>query len=398
VRRVLWLAFLACASGLCAQPVETAGPRASHRLVRLDYDNSSGEKGTTCFDRDENGRIDRALWELLDGGRYSINFYAYDGRGRLIRKAREFSDHKDTVQLYRYDDRGRLQSEEFFAGNDSKGVTTYEYDPRGRLVLIRCHACNGWIEGTIRLAYGVDGLRSGGELVQDGAAVAEIAYDHDRDGNLAKETWTFKSGWRQTLLFVYAKTAGPRPNAYASPNPFVVNLEAPVRREDYRYGDKLGGPSVYRYDRRGRLREKTFTRSDGLTTDTFYFYGGGAVPLRAYRRYSNGKNALFRYRYDKASRMLSKGFVTNDGASGRDTFSYDAAGMLKSADYVNSDEWLTGTMIIDETSRGLPRRGTYTDRSGLGASILFDYDGRSRLLRIAWTFSDGRTQVYSYSY
>jgi hypothetical protein len=221
---------------------------------------------------------------------------------------------------------------------------------------------------------------------------------HDRDGNLAKETWTFKSGWRQTLLFAYAKTAGPRPNAYASPNAFVVSLEAPVRREDYRYGDKLGGPSVYRYDRRGRLREKTFTRSDGLTTDTFNFYGGGAVPLRAYRRYSNGKNALFRYRYDKASRMLSKGFVTNDGASGRDTFSYDAAGMLKSADYVNSDEWLTGTMIIDETSRGLPRRGMYTDRSGLGASILFDYDGRSRLLRIAWTFSDGRTQVYSYSY
>jgi hypothetical protein len=399
MRPVLWLVFLACASGLCAQPVESAGaPRAPYRLVRLDYDNSSGEKGTTYFDRDKQGRIDRSLWELLDGRRYSLNVYAYDARNNLIRKAREFSDHKDTVQVYGYDDRDRLRSEEFILGGASKGVSTYEYDKQDRLVLIRCRAYAGWIEGTIRLTYGGDGLRSKGELVQDGEVAAEIAYDHDGDGNLAGERWTFKSGWRQTFLYAYERTAAGHRGAYASPNPFVLNLREPVRKEDYRYGDKVGGPSVYHYGPSGKLLEKTFERSDGLTTDTFYFYGGEGVLLRAFRRYSSGKTALFRFAYDPHLRMISKEFVMNDKSAGRDTFFYDEAGTLKGAAYENSDQWLSGTIATDGTRNGLPVHAIYQDRSGAGADIRFDYDARSRLKKIVWTFSDGNEQVYTYFY
>ncbi|MCK7468545.1 MAG: hypothetical protein MZU91_10890 [Desulfosudis oleivorans] len=49
----------AVVSNLYSQPVEMRerSGRPS-RLVRLDYDNSSGEKGATFFDHGENGLID----------------------------------------------------------------------------------------------------------------------------------------------------------------------------------------------------------------------------------------------------------------------------------------------------------------------------------------------------
>ncbi|MCK7468546.1 MAG: hypothetical protein MZU91_10895 [Desulfosudis oleivorans] len=123
-----------------------------------------------------------------------MNVYAYDERGRLIKKAREYSDHKDTVQLYRYDDRNGLVAEEFLQGDISKGVTTYEYDARDRIALIRCHAYNGWIEGTITIRYDDKGLRTGAELIQEGKAAAGIAYEYDDTGDLTRRNLGIRLG------------------------------------------------------------------------------------------------------------------------------------------------------------------------------------------------------------
>ncbi len=389
----------AVVSNLYSQPVEIYDrSRPPLRLVRLDYDNSSGEKGTTFFDHGRTGRIERALWELESGERYSLNLYAYDEQGRLIRKTREYSDHKDTVQIYRYDGENRLSSEEFVLGDVSKGMTTYEYDARGRLAIMRCHAYNGWIEGTITIRYGAGGLRSGAELVQEGKTVAGIAYEYDDKGDLTRETWKFASGWEQTFRYRYDMKARTSDVVYTSPNPFVVNGSEPVRREDYRYGKKIGGPSLYRYGVPGKLLEKTFERSDGFKTSTFYFYGTDGVLLRAFRRHSDNQNALFRFRYDEARRMTSKGFFASDGSRGTDSFSYDSSGILKGAEFGNSDRWLNGTLSVVGLERGLPSRAIYKDKAGFGADVSFEYDERSLLRKIVWTLTDGRVQAYSYSY
>jgi len=366
--------------------------------MRLDYDNSSGEKGATFFDHGENGLIERALWELESGERYSLNVYVYDEKGRLIEKAREYSDHKDTVQFYRYDGRNRLVAEEFLQGDVSKGVTAYEYDARGRLALMRCHAYNGWIEGTITIRYDDEGLKTGAELVQEGKAVAGIAYEYDDKGDLTVETWKFVSGWEQAFHYRYDTKAGTSGVVYTSPNPFVVNGTEPVRREDYRYGDKIGGPSSYRYGAPGKLLEKKFERSDGLTTRTFYFFGADGLLLRAFRRSSDNTNALFRFRYDTDLRMTSKEFFASDGSHGKDVFTHDPSGALREAEFVNSDRWLNGKMSIVESTRGLPSRGVYKDKAGFGAEVSFEYDERSLLTKIVWKFSDGTEQAYRFSY
>ena len=399
MKKVLLVLLAAVVSNLYSQPVEMREPSPRPaRLVRLDYDNSSGEKGATFFDHGENGLIERALWELESGERYSLNVYAYDERGRLIEKAREYSDHKDTVQLYRYDDRNRLVAEEFLQGDISKGVTTYEYDARDRIALIRCHAYNGWIEGTITIRYDDKGLRTGAELIQEGKAAARIAYEYDDTGDLTSETWEFASGWEQTFRYRYDMKAGTSGVVYASPNPFVVNGTEPVRREDYTYGDKVGGPSSYRYGESGKLLEKTYERSDGLTTRTFYLFGTDGLLLRALRSCSDNTSALFRFRYDTDRRMTSKEFFASDGSHGKDVFTYDPSGALSEAEFVNSDRWLNGTMAIVESKRSLPSRGVYKDKAGFGAGVSFEYDQRSLLTRIVWRFSDGTEQIYRYSY
>ena len=62
------------------------------RLSKLHYENSTGEKGVTFFYYNKFGLMDKARWQLLDGSRYSENYYTYDSNGNLIQKYREFSD------------------------------------------------------------------------------------------------------------------------------------------------------------------------------------------------------------------------------------------------------------------------------------------------------------------
>ena len=128
------------------------------------------------------------------------------------------------------------------------------------------------------------------------------------------------------------------------------------------------------------------------------FESFGGVPLRAFRRHSGDQNALFRFRYDEARRMTSKEFCASDGSRGQDVFSYDASGVLREAEFGNSDRWLNGTLSVVGSERGLPSRAVYKDRTGFGADVTFEYDERSLLQKIVWTLTDGRVQVYSYSY
>src|SRR5690606_26568819 len=115
------------------------------------------------------------------------NFQFYDQNNNMIKKVREYSDHKNTVQLYNYDENNRLISEEFFLRVTSKGITTFEYDDQNKVVLNRCKNYNGWVNGTIKLEYNDKGQKIAGELTQKEEQAAVINYEYDDYGNLVKE-------------------------------------------------------------------------------------------------------------------------------------------------------------------------------------------------------------------
>ncbi|MEW6193619.1 MAG: hypothetical protein AB1521_00505 [Bacteroidota bacterium] len=368
------------------------------RLVKLIYENSSGENGVTHFDYDENGLNNVATWELVNGNRYSINFYFYDNDRNMIKKVREYSDHKNTVQLFKYDGKNRLISEEFILLDTTRGVTTFEYNSANQLVQINCSAYNGWLNGVIKIYYNPNGQKEKGELFQNEKSRAKIFYQYDSSGNLTKEVWEFDPGWKQTFIYEYYKHDDGKEIVYSNPNPFAVNLKVLVNKEDYSYGDKISGPSYYSYSSSGKLIKKLFERSDGFWTDTYYIYAGDGTLVRTFRRYSNNKNALFRYRYNENRKMVEKEFFMSDKKYGREIFHYDSAGLLSSGEYDNSDLWLNGTITFENGKDGLPVKGFYKDKKGFTADVVFEYDTASLLKKIIWKFSDGSEQVYSYFY
>lgn len=368
------------------------------RISRLIYENSSGENGITFYDYNEKNLSDMALWELLDGTRFSLNFHFYDGRNNMIKKVREYSDLRNSVQIYTYDEESRLLSEEFILMDTSRGISSFEYDVSGRLVLIKCNAYNGWINGQIKIYYRQNGLRKNGELIQNGKTTANIIYDYDENGNLKYEVWEFVSGWKQTFLYEYEKYYDGESIRFTSPNPFVFDLSSPVRREEYRYRDKISGPSNYFYGADGKLIKKTYERTDGFKTDTYYLYDGNGLLTRAFRIYSDSKRALFRFRYDSKKLMTEKEFFMNDRSNGKDNFNYDSSGRLVTATYKNSDMWLNGTINFVNGENGLPVCGKYKDEKGFDAEISFEYGEDSTLRKIIWKFSDGSDQEYTYFY
>ena len=398
MKKILFMLLIITSQSLFAVNINTDNNGSKLRLVRLDYNNSSGEKAVTFYDYSENGLCETALWELADGQRYSINFQFYDKNNNMIKKVREYSDHKNTVQVYNYDEKNRIVSEEFFLRDTSRGVSTYEYDDNNRLALVNCKAYNGWLNGQIKLIYNDKGQKTGGNFIQKNKTVADINYEYDQDGNLIRETWDFGKEWRQEFSYIYERQYEPGSLTFTSPNPYVVNLKQPVQREEYKYGNKINGPSFYKYDSNGKLIEKTYERSDGFKTNTFYIYANNGILLRAFRRYSNGKNSLFRFTYNDNLRMTKKEFFMNDHTYGSELYTYNTDNELEKAEYNNSDLWLNGTINFERPISGNTINAVYKDKDGSTAQINFEYDAQFLLQKIIWQFSDGSEQVYSYLY
>jgi len=178
---------------------------SKYRIIKLHYENLSGEKGLTAFFYDDNGVMHKARWELLDGSRSSENYYTYDEEGNLIKKYREFSDGITSTVLYNYNDKGNLISEFFDRSDGVTGNTYYEYDKDERLVKAICNGLNGWFYGTIIYKYDVDGRKSKGIIEKDEKQIGTIYFEYNVNGNLIKEYWEFPDSWSQTFIYEYEK-------------------------------------------------------------------------------------------------------------------------------------------------------------------------------------------------
>ncbi len=378
--------------------IQKSNQKQKFILARLDYENPTGEKGTTYFDYESNGLSNLSLWELTSGLRFSLNFHYYDSNGNLIKKFREYSDHKNTLQLYTYNNKNKLIAEEFILQDTSRGISNFEYDSNGNMIRINCIAYNGWLNGTINIGYDESGLRKKGELFQKGKRSAEIFYTYDENNNLIKEEWKFANGWYQIFNYIYELADSKTKTSYTSSNPFITNETACIVKENYQFGDKQSGPSFYKYDQQKKLSEKVFERSDGFKTNTFYIYNSKGVLQSAFRRFSNGNCALFRYEFNDNRKMTLKEFFRNDKVYGKEIFIYNSSGKLTEGEFINSDFWLTGKLFFKVSEDGIITHGTYKDVNNYSAGIEFKYNNERNVTSIDWKFSNGMKQSYQFEY
>jgi cobalamin biosynthesis Mg chelatase CobN len=190
-------------SGFCCDSTKVEDNK--FRLIKLYYENLSGERGLTTFLYHENGVMHQAHWELLDGSRSSENYYTYDEEGNLIEKYREFSDSITSTQLYEYDENGNLISEHFNRSDGVTGTTNYEYDKYEKLVKANCNGLAGWFYGVITYEYDANEIKTKGIIEKDEERIGTIYFEYDETGILIKEYWEFPDSWSQTFMYKYEK-------------------------------------------------------------------------------------------------------------------------------------------------------------------------------------------------
>lgn len=366
------------------------------RPVKLFYESSTGEVGITTYFYDINGENYLAHWQLEDSSRSSVNFYEYDSLGHQTGKYREYSDSLTSEQHFYYDANGLLVRQDFSNSDGVTGETTYEYDDQEVCIAARCKGLNGWFHGDLVFYYDSQGKKTGAGIYSDGDSVGFIEYSYDYFGNMIGEFWDFNGEWNQAFVIEYQQEAA---NGYTSSNVFIRESKwFRVQQEEYTFNDETGGPSYYQYDDEGRLFEKEFIRSDGLSTRTTYRYDSTGILRSSVRDYHDGDSANFHYWYSIDRKLLVRTFEKSDGGSGSETYRYDDEDLLENGELNNFDNWLNGILSFEYDRTGLITAGRFVGNDGFDADLRFEYDLNQNLVEINWDFSFGGFQKYSFTY
>ena len=190
--------MLSLHSMVFAQPFGIAA--LNYHVIKMDYENSGGEKGSTFFKYNKQGILVKALWSLDNKSRYSINYYEHDLNGNIVTAFREFSDSLTSSELFIYDSEGNKISEQFYRSDSVSGSASYHYKDN-HLVQADLKNYKGWINGTLKYQYNTKNNPVKGILAKDSKTICHIDYAYDDNGNLVKEFWNFNEKWSQTFYY-----------------------------------------------------------------------------------------------------------------------------------------------------------------------------------------------------
>ncbi len=390
---IVSLFFMFLSYNIFAQPF--GDPTEGYRIVRLDYENSSGEKGYTLFKYDLDGKMIKGFWSLDDQSRSSVNLYEHDAKGNIISSFREFSDGIISYELFEYDIFGKKRSELFFRSDSVRGSAEYFY-LNGIPEKVVCKKHKGWIEGEIVYKYNSEKRKESAILYRENEKICSIKYSYDKAHNLEKEIWDFGGKWSQIFSYIYEKI-GVRKRYYSIPY-LSGNSDYRIKEESYSFNDEVGGPSYYYYDEKGLLARKKFVRSDSLVTITDYEYDSRDRLIKSIRKYSDGKIGRFTYEYDEKNNLILRRLFHGDSLKSFEAYHYDSEGTLNEAYVKNLDNWLTGRIIFQAEERGRVVTGEFHGEDGFDADIIMDYDKQGNLVEIIWRFSFGKYQKYLFEY
>ncbi len=365
------------------------------RLITLKYTNSSGEKGITHFEYNAFGQLTSSRWVNFNGERSSTNKYVLNKKGEIIEKTREFSDSISSIQTFDYNLCGKILKESYSRSDGISGKVIYNYDEHGKLRNAHCQKMNGWFTGDIQYVYNSYDVLDEAIIQRDDQTIGSIHYQYDINGNLLLERWDFNGLWEQLFIYEYIEV----PNTvFLYSNPFIINNGFfRIEEEFYSYDDGNEGPSKYLYSG-NKLIEKTFERSDGMSTVTRYHYDEWGILLSSDRVYSDGKTAEFFYTFNDNQQLTRRWFKRSDGLEGDEVYNYDAEGRLIMIRYKKMDAWLTGIMAISHDANGLPVKGFFKGDENFDADVYFLYDEYKNLITIRWDFSFGKSQIYTFRY
>jgi hypothetical protein len=171
------------------------------RIASEYYDFNGESGGPSHYVYDTEGKIVSKEFIRSDGLR-TVSTYAYDTAGLLESSHREYHEGGTTDFLYWYSVERKLLVKTFKWSDGAAGSETYRYRG-GRLSRGEYINVDKWLNGIIDFSYSDEGLFMAAEYTGDDGNNAKISFDYDRNFNLEKIHWDFKSGHTQTYLYEY---------------------------------------------------------------------------------------------------------------------------------------------------------------------------------------------------
>ena len=206
MKKIIILLFLTIMMGynaLAQYGIKELPLYKNSRLVKLNYENKSGEKAFTDFEYNNDWFLTKAIWKLTDKSRSGVVTYKYDNKGNIIEKYRIFSDSISIMQTFEYNQSSNLLIDNFERSDGTKGKVEYIYDTNEKLLKANCNKQNGWFSGIISYEYNEKDEIVKGNLLQDNVVIGTITYSYNQHGLLIKEYWDFPEKWSQTFIYEY---------------------------------------------------------------------------------------------------------------------------------------------------------------------------------------------------
>ncbi len=374
---------------------EINGNIMKNKLIEMSYSNSSGERGTSIFEYDRNGKLIMSFWSLLNKSRSSNNFYTYDDQGNIIKKYREFSDGLTSTEVFTYNKNNKLVKEQSSRSDGFSNDVSYFYDNKNHLIKATLNNYHGWLTGEIHFKYPDNGLLSKGNINRNGDEIGFIKFTYDKQERLIEEYWEFKGSYNQTFTYRYETELN---TTYPSSNVFITNTDKfKIVSEDYNFNNESGGPSLYYYAENGMLEKKIFKVDNQVKTATTYFYDDKGLLTHSIRKLFDGKENTFIYTYNKKKQLTDRINYLKDSIIGEEHYCYKD-GLLIKGTYKNFDYWLNGSLNFQHDEDGNLSKGWFKGKDGFNAFISFTHDENNNITKIHWEFTFGKSQTYYFAY
>jgi len=165
-----------------------------------DFDGKGG--GPSYYKYDKFKRLLKKTFVRSDGLKTTTE-YSYLGNGLLMESIRLYNDGTRGTFTYGYNEWDQLVQRDFQCTDGSTAQEQYTYDQFGRLTSGSYRNYDGWLNGDLSFRHDrydrIISATFNGKNCWD----AELSFEYNIEGNLAKIHWVFSSGTTQTYTYFY---------------------------------------------------------------------------------------------------------------------------------------------------------------------------------------------------